>query len=46
MEHDQDPLIYREEVLTIMGLLGDVVFELKGLREDLREDGQEEEEEY
>jgi hypothetical protein len=38
------PLIYREEVLTIMELLGDIRHELRGIREDLRDDGEEEQE--
>lgn len=44
MGHEPGPLIYREEVTTIMILLGDILVELRGLREDLRNGGEEEEE--
>jgi hypothetical protein len=44
MEHDHGPLIYREEVTIIMILLGDILAELRGLRDDLRNGGEEEEE--
>jgi hypothetical protein len=40
-----DQVVYREEVLTIMGLLGDLREELQRIRRALTdEDGQEEEE--
>lgn len=38
------PVVYREEVLTIMGVLGDVRHELRKIRQVI-EDGDEEEEE-
>lgn len=40
-----EPLIYREEVLTIMGVLGDIRFEVEQIARMLREDDGEEEEE-
>jgi hypothetical protein len=39
-----DQVVYREEVLTIMGLLGDVREELQRIRRALTDDGEEEEE--
>jgi len=40
-----EPLVYREEVLTIMGVLGDIRWELQRIRRTLQEDDGEEEEE-
>jgi hypothetical protein len=40
-----DQVVYREEVLTIMGLLGDVREELQRIRRALSNDDGEEEEE-
>lgn len=39
------PLIYREEVLTIMGVLGDIRLELEEIHDLLLGDGGDEEEE-
>jgi hypothetical protein len=39
------PIIYREEVLTIMGVLGDIRAELEKMNIQLRGDDGEEEEE-
>jgi hypothetical protein len=40
-----DPIVYREEVLTIMGVLGDIRAELQRINIQLGgEDGEEEEE--
>jgi hypothetical protein len=44
MEPEQERLIEREDVVTIMFLLSDMLTELKGIRQDLRDDGEEEEE--
>jgi hypothetical protein len=38
------PLIYRDEVLGIIGALADLVVDVRGIREILEEDGEEEEE--
>jgi hypothetical protein len=38
-------IIYREEVLTVMALLGDIRAELIQIREELEDDGEEEAEE-
>jgi hypothetical protein len=38
-----EPLIYREEVLAIIGALADVVVELRWLHEHFEEDDEEEE---
>jgi hypothetical protein len=40
-----EPVVYREEVLTIMGVLGDIRFELRRIHRTLQEDDGEEEEE-
>jgi hypothetical protein len=40
-----EPVVYREEVLTIMGVLGDTRWELQRIRRTLQEDDGEEEEE-
>ena len=40
-----EPVIYREEVLTIMGVLGDIRMELEEIHHLLLGDGGEEEEE-
>jgi hypothetical protein len=42
---DSEPLVYREEVLTIMGVLGDIRAELQKLNVQLGGDDGEEEEE-
>ena len=42
---EPSPIIYREEVLTIMGVLGDVRHELRKIREALEDSDEEEEEE-
>ena len=39
-----EPLIYRDEVLAIIGALADVVVELRDIRRFLTEDDEEEEE--
>jgi hypothetical protein len=44
VEGEQEPLVYRGDVVIIMTLLGDILAELRGIREDLRENGDEEEE--
>jgi hypothetical protein len=44
VEQAPEPLIYREEVLTIMGILGDIIVELRAIRDELRDGGEEEEE--
>jgi hypothetical protein len=41
---EPEPLIYREEVLAIIGALADLVVDAHRIRELLEEDGQEEEE--
>jgi hypothetical protein len=40
-----EPVVYREEVLTIMGVLGDIRLELGEIHDLLQGDGGEEEEE-
>ena len=41
-----EPVVYREEVLTIMGVLGDIRLELERINRTLGgDDGEEEEEE-
>ncbi|MGZ8698205.1 MAG: hypothetical protein ACXWZY_09500 [Gaiellaceae bacterium] len=40
-----EPVVYREEVLTIMGVLGDIRLELAEIHDLLLGDGGEEEEE-
>jgi hypothetical protein len=40
----EEQLIYRDEVLTIMGVLGDVRAELETIRRTLRDEDDEEEE--
>ena len=40
-----EPVVYREEVLTIMAVLGDIRWELQRIRRTLQEDDGEEEEE-
>ena len=41
-----EPVVYREEVLTIMGVLGDIRMELERIKRTLEgDDGEEEEEE-
>ena len=40
-----EPVIYREEVLTIMGVLGDIRLELEEIHDLLGDGGEEEEEE-
>ncbi len=40
-----EPLVYREEVLTVMTLLGDIRFELEEIHRILGDDDAEEEEE-
>ena len=42
---NSDPIVYREEVLTIMGVLGDIRAELQRLNIQLGGDDGEEEEE-
>lgn len=42
---DAEPLVYREEVLTIMWVLGDIREELRRIRRLLASDNGEEEEE-
>jgi hypothetical protein len=42
---DSEPLVYREKVLTIMGVLGDIRAELQKLNVQLGGDDGEEEEE-
>jgi hypothetical protein len=37
-------VIYRSEVLAIMGALADLVFEVRAIRDRIEEDGEEEEE--
>jgi hypothetical protein len=37
-----EPVVYREEVLTIMGVLGDIRLELEQIHDLLIEDGGEE----
>lgn len=46
MESAEEPLIYRDDVLAIMGALADLVFEVREIRRTLGEedDGEEEEE--
>jgi hypothetical protein len=38
------PIIYREEVLTLMGVVGDIRQELRRIRRALEDDDEEEEE--
>lgn len=38
-------VVYREEVLTIMGVIGDIRFELRRIRKALEDDDEAEEEE-
>ncbi len=45
MEETPEPLIYRTEVLAIMGTLADIVVELRAIRDLIREEEDEEEEE-
>jgi hypothetical protein len=41
-----EPVVYREEVLTTMGVIGDIRWELQRIRRTLQgDDGEEEEEE-
>ena len=40
-----EPVVYREEVLTIMGVLGDICLELERINRTLGGDNGEEEEE-
>ena len=40
-----EPVVYREEVLTIMGVVGDIRLELEEIHDFLLGDGGEEEEE-
>jgi hypothetical protein len=40
-----EPVVYREEVLTIMGMVGDIRFELQEIHQMLGGDDAEEEEE-
>ena len=42
---DPEPIVYREEVLTIMGVLGDIRAELQKMNVQLGGDDGEEEEE-
>lgn len=42
---ERDPVIYREEMLTVMGVLGDIRHELIRIRQELADDGEEETEE-
>jgi hypothetical protein len=39
----EQPIIYREEVLSIIGALADIVVELRKIRDSLENDGEEEE---
>jgi hypothetical protein len=41
---EPEPLIYRDEVLAILGALADLVVDVRGIRAVLEEDGEEEEE--
>ena len=41
---EEEPLIYREEVLGIIGALADLVVDVRNIRSLLEEDGEEEEE--
>jgi hypothetical protein len=41
---EPEPLIYRAEVLAIIGALADLVVDVRGIRQVLGEDGEEEEE--
>ena len=43
-DSEVDRLIYRREVLGIIGALADLVVDVRGIREILEEDGEEEEE--
>jgi hypothetical protein len=45
VEHPSEPVIYREEAVGTMWTLTDILVELRGLRDDLRNDGEEAEEE-
>jgi hypothetical protein len=45
MEHGEEPVIYRAEVLAIIGALSDLVVYVRGIRDLLQENGGEEEEE-
>jgi hypothetical protein len=40
-----EPVVYREEALTIMGVIGDIRWELRRIRHTLEGDDGEEEEE-
>ena len=40
---DREPLLYREEVLTIMGVVGDIRVDVRRIRELLDDDDEEEE---
>jgi len=42
---DEEPVIYREDVLSIMGALADLVYDLRGIRAFLEGDDEEEEQE-
>lgn len=42
---EPEPIIYRTEVLGIIGALADIVVELRWLRDDFEEDDEEEEDE-
>ena len=42
---ERDPVVYREEVLTVMGVLVDIRHELIRIRQELADDGEEETEE-
>jgi hypothetical protein len=42
VEQEPETLIYRGEVLAIMGALADLVFEVRNIRDLLEEDGEEE----
>jgi len=43
MDDAPEPLIYRTEVLGILGALADIVVDLHAIREELVDDGEEEE---
>jgi len=43
VEDGPEALIYRTEVLSIIGALADIVVDLHAIREELVEDGEEEE---
>ena len=44
MEQSQEPVIYRAEVLAIIGALSDLVVDVRAIRDRLEEDDGEEEE--